>query len=229
MVKEKTELIFLGMNQAGEEVYEWLNGKENVEVKALLTEKDQLSLIEELEPDVVVSSGFEHMVPDDIIKVPEKGIVNLHPSFLPYNRGSHPYIWPIIEDTPAGVSIHYMNDGIDEGPVIAKKEVRVEPEDTGKTLHERLMFEMVELFKDNWEEVRKGVEGREQDLNRGSTHRKEDLDEASKIRLEEEMKAAELIDRLRALSYPPHKTAYFERNGEKFYLNLEIERTENGK
>ncbi|MFB6158138.1 MAG: formyltransferase family protein [Candidatus Nanohalobium sp.] len=58
-----------------------------------------------MEPEIVIASGFEYKVPEEIIVVPEKGIVNLHPSFLPYNRGAHPYIWPIVEDTPAGVSI----------------------------------------------------------------------------------------------------------------------------
>jgi len=219
-----TEVIFLGMNEAGEKVYDWLNGREDVEVKALLTEKDQLSLIEKLDPELVVSSGFEHKVPKGVIEVPEKGIVNLHPSFLPYNRGAHPYIWPIINDTPAGVSIHYMNEEIDQGDVIARREVRVQPDDTGKSLHQRLMFEQFQLFKQNWEEIKKAEKGREQDLDRGDTHRKKDLDQISEIDMSEEVKAGEMIDKLRAMSYPPHKTVYFERNGQKYYLNLEIEK-----
>jgi len=102
-------------------IYEWLNQRQDVEVMALLTEKNQLSIIKQLEPDIVISSGFEHKVPKEIIEVPENGIINLHPSYLPYNRGSHPHIWSLIEGTPAGVSLHYMVESIDEGPIIDKK------------------------------------------------------------------------------------------------------------
>ena len=216
------EAVFLGMNKAGEEVYDWLNSREDVKVLALLTEKEQLSLIEDLQPEIVISSGFEHKVPKEVIEAPEKGIVNLHPSFLPYNRGSHPYIWPIVDDTPAGVSIHYMDEEIDQGPIIDRKEVPVFNEDTAESLHERLMDEQVELFKENWSIIKKGPEGREQDGERGNTHYRDELDELREIKLGEETTAGELIDRLRALTYPPHRNAYFERNGEKYFIDVDI-------
>jgi methionyl-tRNA formyltransferase len=215
-------IIFLGQNPAGEKVYDWLNQREDVEVLALLTEKDQLSLINKLEPDIVISSGFEHRVPEEVIGVPERGVVNLHPSFLPYNRGAHPYIWPIIEDTPAGVSIHYMTEEIDEGPIIDRREVEVRPEDTAETLYERLQEEQFRQFKDVWPELKQGAEAREQDLDRGSTHIGEDLDEVCKIDTDAEVNAGEFLDRLRGLRFPPHRTAYFERNGRKYYVNIDI-------
>jgi methionyl-tRNA formyltransferase len=215
------EAVFLGLNDAGEEVYNWLNRREDVEVLALLTEKEQLSLIKDLEPEIVIASGFEHKVPEEIIEVPEKGIVNLHPSFLPYNRGSHPYIWPIVEDTPAGVSLHYMNSEIDEGPVIDRREVPVLPEDTAETLYERLQEEQVIQFKENWKELKQGADAREQ-REGGATHYRKDLDDLCKLDLQKKTTIGNLIDRLRALSFPPHETAYFERNGKKYYINVEI-------
>ena len=82
--KKTMEAVFLGLNDAGEQIYNWLNQRKDVDVKALLTEKDQLDLIEALQPEIVISAGFEHKVPEDIIEVPDKGVVNVHPSFLPY-------------------------------------------------------------------------------------------------------------------------------------------------
>lgn len=217
------EVIFLGQNQAGEEIYNWLNQREDAEVLALLTEKEQLSLIEELEPEIVISAGFEHKVHKEIIEVPEKGIINLHPSFLPYNRGAHPYIWPIIEDTPAGVSIHQMTEEIDHGPIIGRREVSVYPSDTGKSLHERLMREQVQQFKENWSDIKRGsIQKTQQSPGRGTTHYKEDLERERQIRLNEETTKENFIDELRALTYPPHRNAYIERNGEKYYLALDI-------
>lgn len=216
------QAVFLGTNPAGEKVYDWLNQRDDVEVLALLTEKEQLSLIEELEPEMVIASGFEHKVPEDIIEVPEKGIVNLHPSFLPYNRGAHPYIWPIIEDTPAGVSIHYMSEEIDEGPVIDRREVEVRPDDNAETLYERLQDEQFRQFKEVWPEIKKGVEGREQNLERGTAHYRKELDELCELDLQDTASMEDLIDKLRALSFSDYETAYFERNGRKYYIDIDI-------
>ena len=216
------QAIFLGTNPAGEKVYDWLNRRDDVEVLALLTEKEQLSLIRDIEPDIVIASGFEHKVPGDIIEVPEKGLVNLHPSFLPYNRGAHPYIWPIVEDTPAGVSVHYMNEEIDEGPVIDRREVEIRPDDTAESLYERLQEEQFQHFKENWEEAKEGIEGRQQKLERGSVRYRDDLDELCELDLGEETKVGDFIDRLRALSFSDHDTAYFERNGKRYYVDIEI-------
>ena len=218
------EAVFLGLNDAGEEIYNWLNQRKDVEVKALLTEQDQLDLIEEIQPEIVISAGFEHKVPEEIIEVPEKGIVNIHPSFLPYNRGSYPYIWPILEGTPAGVSIHYMTEGIDEGPVIDQMEVPVRPDDTAKDLYERLKTESVLLFKESWPEIKEGVKGLSQDLSKGQVHYRSDLDDFAEIDLDENVRAGDLIERLRALTFPPHENAFFEVNGEKYFIEVEITR-----
>lgn len=215
------ETVFLGINDAGEQIYSWLNSQEDVEVKALLTEKEQLSLIKELEPELVISAGFEHKVPEEIIDIPEKGIVNVHPSYLPYNKGSHPYIWSIIDETPAGVSIHYMSPEIDEGPIIAKKEVMVTPEDTGKTLYNRLTRTSVQLFKDNWEKISNGVDAKPQE-EEGTTHYSRELEEISELDLNEEITVGDFINRLRALTFPPHKSAYFELYGKKYFVEIDI-------
>lgn len=214
------EAVFLGMNDAGEKIYEWLNDREEVEVRALLTEKEQLDLVKEIEPDIVFSSGFEHRVPEEIIDVPPRGIINMHPSFLPYNRGSHPYIWPIVEDTPAGVSLHYMSREIDEGPIIDRKEVCVQPDDTAKDLYSRLQEEQFQLFRDNWDDiVNNELDAREQNPGKGRYHYREDLEEIREIDLE---RHGEFIDRLRALSYPPYPNAYFKINNTRYFVEIDI-------
>ena len=50
-----------------------------------------------------------------------KTLINLHISYLPYNRGSYPNYWSFKENTPNGVSIHHIDDGIDTGPVLVQK------------------------------------------------------------------------------------------------------------
>jgi len=216
------DLIFLGMNEAGKEVLDWLKERDEVNIVEVVEEKDDFEVIENERPELVLSSGFEHKVPKEIINIPEKGIVNLHPSYLPYNRGAHPYIWPLIDGTPAGVSVHYMNKEIDEGPIIARKKVDKNPEDDSKTLRDRLMEAQFELFKENWGEIKNGADAWEQDKNNGTTHRKKELDEISQLDLEASEKIGDLINRLKALSYTDEGLAYFEKDGERYFINLDI-------
>lgn len=216
------EIIFLGMNPAGEEVLEWLRQREDVEVLKVITEREGLEKIKDFRPELVISSGFEHIVPKEIIEVPDRGIVNLHPSYLPYNRGAHPYIWPLIEDSPAGVSVHYMDENIDEGPLIARKQVEKKLEDDAKSLRQRLMKEQAQLFKDSWRKILSG-EAEEQDLEKGSIHYKEDLDEVSRLDMDEEMKLKDAIDLLRGLSFGERKLAYFENDG-RYTVGVNIDK-----
>ena len=218
------DAVFLGLNEAGEKAYNWLNQREDINVKALLTEKEQLSLIEDIQPEIVIASGFEHKVPEEIIEVPEKGVVNLHPSFLPYNRGAHPYIWPIVEGTPAGVSIHYMNSEIDEGAVIDKREVMVDPADTAETLYSRLQDEQFLLFMENWDRIKEGAEAREQDLDRGETHYRKELENLRELELDEKSTFEEFIDRIRAVNFSKDQAAYFEKNGKRYSIDIDIRR-----
>jgi methionyl-tRNA formyltransferase len=214
--------VFLGMNDAGKDVLEWLRDNEEVDIEAVITDREGLEKIRDLEPEMVVSSGYEHIVPEDIIEIPERGIVNLHPSYLPYNRGAHPYIWPVVDDTPAGVSIHFMNENLDEGPLVARREVEVRPDDTAYSLRERLMDEQFELFKESWEKIKEG-ECTEQRPEYGNVHRSEELDELAELDLEEEKEVGEVIDILRALTYDGEGLARFERDGEEYTVEVSIE------
>ena len=215
------DVVFLGMNEAGEEVLSWLRDKDDVQVKAVINERGGLPRIKEIEPELVISSGFEHIIPKEIIEVPEKGIVNLHPSYLPYNRGAHPYIWPIIDDTVAGVSVHFMDEDLDTGPLIAREEVEVRPDDDAKSLRDRLMDEQFELFKESWNSILE-EKSWEQRPELGTSHRKKDLDQKSQLELDEEMGLGEFLDLLRGLTYGDEGLASFVKDGKRFSVKIDV-------
>ena len=60
--------------------------------------------------DFIVSYGYRYIIKKNIIDYFHKRIINLHISYLPYNRGADPNLWSILEDTPSGVTIHYIDD-----------------------------------------------------------------------------------------------------------------------
>jgi methionyl-tRNA formyltransferase len=217
------QVVFLGVNDIGMRIYEWLCQHDSVDVTALLTEPDQLNIVEQTAPDLIVSAGFDHLVPQEILTIPSEGAVNLHPSYLPHNRGKSPNVWPLVEDTPAGVTLHSMDAEFDTGAILAQRRVETGFSDTGKELHERLEDAQFELFTDVWPEIESGeIEHTPQDDTAGRYHSKADFIELCELDPEEEVSVKTLLDRLRALTFPPFDNAYLEIDGERYYVDVEI-------
>ncbi|MFC7079059.1 methionyl-tRNA formyltransferase [Halorussus caseinilyticus] len=220
---DPTEVVFLGANNVGREVYDWLCDRESVAVRAMLTEADQLSLVADLEPEVVVAVGFQHIVPPEILAVPEKGCLNLHPGLLPETRGFNPNVWSIVEGHPAGATLHYMDDGVDTGDVIARERVEKRFDDTGRDLYERLERACFEVFTEAWPDVESGtVETEPQDDDRATTHRKREFTDLCELDADAEYTVKELLDRLRALTFPPFDNARIEVDGETYFVDVDV-------
>jgi methionyl-tRNA formyltransferase len=217
------EVVFLGINDVGLDLYEWLCNRDDASVQALLTEKEQLSIVHNLQPELIISIGFNYLIPSDILGVPSEGAINLHPALLPYNRGKSPNVWSIVEDTPAGVSLHYMDPQFDTGDIIAQRPVSKDFEDTGKRLHRRLEEAQIELFTNTWPAIRDGeIEPRPQEEDAGTYHTTKDFLQLCEIKPDERVRAKELLDRLRALTFPPFDNAFIEIEGKKYYIDIEL-------
>lgn len=81
-------------------------------------------------------------------------IFNLHISLLPYNRGASPNFFSFIENTPKGVTIHQIDEGLDTGPILAQKELFFdESKETFASGYEKLILEIQMLFKENWSSI----------------------------------------------------------------------------
>lgn len=99
--------------------------------------------------DFIVSFGYRHILSQRVLdKFPDKAI-NLHISMLPWNRGSSPNLWSWIENTPKGVTIHYMTAGLDKGDIIAQREVPMGDE-TLASSYNKLKSEIEKLFMETW-------------------------------------------------------------------------------
>ena len=72
---------------------------------------------------LIISFGYKRIIKESIIKKLNRPIINLHMSFLPFNKGAHPNFWSFVENTPKGVSIHEIEKNIDSGPTIVRKKL----------------------------------------------------------------------------------------------------------
>jgi len=188
-----------------------------------LSEPDTMESIRKLMPEIGISVFFGYMISRNLLDVFPLECVNVHPSFLPYNRGAHPNIWSILECTPAGATIHYVDNGIDTGDIIAQKEVPVEPIDTGKTLYHKLECACVKLFMDTWPIIRAGNACRiPQSIKNGTYHRSKDVEKIDEIDLDRTYMARELIDTIRARTFSPYTGSYFVSEKRKVYMRLQL-------
>ena len=191
-----------------------------------------LEQVKDLHAEMAVSVLFAYLLRADFLRLFPLGCVNLHPALLPYNRGTYPNVWSIVEGTPAGVTVHYIDEGVDTGDIVAQKEVPVEITDTGSSLYRKLELAGLELFQQIWPLLRQGVAPRRrQDETRATSHRFRDVDRIDEIDLEKTYRAKDLIDVLRARTFPPYPGSYFRHNGKRVFLRLELveEPDENGK
>ncbi|MBL0059840.1 MAG: hypothetical protein IPP35_12245 [Elusimicrobia bacterium] len=177
-----------------------------------------------LRPTLGVSVSFGYLLRKEILDLFPRGCVNLHPGFLPFNRGSYPNVWTLVEGTPAGVTLHYMDEGVDTGDIISQRPVAKEPWDTGGSLYHRLEAESLRLFQESWgplKDVHKPSRA-PQEKGKGTLHRMSDVEMIDEIHLEKNYLAKDLINILRARTFPPHPGAYFRQDGRKIYLRLQL-------
>ena len=188
-----------------------------------LRERDIFQAIKTLKPDIGLSIFFGYVLSKEIIDLFPLGIVNLHPSYLPYNRGTYPNVWSIVEGTPSGITLHYIDKGIDTGDIIAQKEVSVEWTDTGETLYRKLERASVVLFREQWPLIREGKEQRtSQSGMEGTYHPTQDVQGIDEIDLDQRYTARDLINIIRARTFPPYKGAYFGDANKKIYMRIQL-------
>jgi methionyl-tRNA formyltransferase len=179
--------------------------------------------IAELKPDIGISVFFGYLLSEGSLRVMLKGCLNLHPALLPYNRGAHPNVWSIVEGTPAGATMHYVDRGVDTGDIVSQKQVSVDPVDTGESLYRKLERACLDLFEEVWPLVRAGRAPRTPQSNQeGSHHRTRDLARIDEIDLDRSYNARELIDIIRARTFPPYPGACFRVEGRKVHLRLQL-------
>lgn len=121
----------------------------------LLTYNDKITadFVRQNNVSYIVSYGYAPIIKKDVIDVLPREIINIHGAYLPEGRGIYPNVWALLQSFPIGVTLHYIDEGIDTGEVIARKEVLVKDDDTLKTLHSRLLSEVEELFYKNWSKI----------------------------------------------------------------------------
>ncbi len=131
--------------------------------------------------DFLVAHGYRHIIRQNVLDRFPRRAVNLHIAYLPWNRGADPNLWSFIEKTPKGVSIHYLDAGVDTGDIIAQKLVEFEAGETLRTSYARLQAEIAQLFAEHWSRIRAGTCHAVKQTGAGSFHRVADRERVAHL------------------------------------------------
>lgn len=117
-----------------------------------------LQEMQQLEPDVICVVAYGKLLPQEILKIPKYGCINVHASLLPQYRGAAPIQWAVLNgDKVTGVTTMYMDIGMDTGDIILKEEVEIGEEETTGELWDRLAKIGGELLVETLKQIEKGT------------------------------------------------------------------------
>lgn len=166
------KILFLYGNPIALNLAHWLQkNNEIVITKKPITEQ----LIKSEKFDLIISYSYRTLIPKKILELLECDIINLHISYLPWNRGADPNIWSWLDNTPKGVTIHFINEGIDTGDIIVQKQVLLNENMTLRESYDILNQEIIKLFMDSFENINKWKSISTKQKEKGSYHSKGEL------------------------------------------------------
>ncbi len=134
----------------------------NIKVFQPIKIKEEYEEINLLNPDIIITCAYGQIIPEQILDKPKFGCINVHASLLPKLRGGAPIHKAIMYGyLKTGITIMYMDKGMDTGDMISKVEVDIDKNDTAETLHDKLMKESVPLLIETLPSIISGTNKRE--------------------------------------------------------------------
>lgn len=113
--------------------------EENIPVFQPMKIRKDFEKLKNLDIDLIVTCAYGQIIPKEVLDMPKYGCINVHASILPKYRGSAPIQWCLFNnDDVTGVTIMYMDEGMDTGDIIKIKEIPILDSDNVGTLHDKL-------------------------------------------------------------------------------------------
>jgi methionyl-tRNA formyltransferase len=123
-----------------------------------------------LAPDLIAVAGYHRILPPSLLRLPPRGVINLHGSLLPEYRGPCPWKWAILNgETKTGATVQRMSSELDRGDLLTQCDVPIDDEDTGESLFRKISAAAGPLLARTIEEL-EGIAPRPQDERRASYH-----------------------------------------------------------
>ena len=175
--------------------------------------------------DLLFSLHCKQIFPANLTK--NKICINVHPGYNPFNRGWYPQVFSIINKKPIGATIHLMDEEIDHGTIIERKQVKIDSYDDSESLYKKTLKIETELLKANLSSILSGkIKTFEPEIE-GNYNSKKDFKNLCKINLEDKVTFREAIDKLRAFTHGNFYNAYFiDEDNNKIYVQIILKKSD---
>lgn len=161
-------------------------------------------IMDEFPPDLGVNTGYDRLLGPAFLGRFRLGVVNPHASALPHNRGAHQSFWGIMDNTPHGASLHWMDQGLDTGDLIAQAVFEDDGLMSAGQVHQRSHGLLVDLLEEHLPGILAGTAPRLPQPPGGSFHAPGDIREASTVHLSQALDGERLLRLARATDCRGH-------------------------
>lgn len=170
-----------------------------------------------LQPDLAVLAFVMDIIPEKLLTVPSLGTICYHPSILPRHRGASAINWALIQgDARTGLTVFWVDKGIDTGPILLQKEVEVGPDETTGSFYFNTLFPMgVEAMVEAVELIKKGKAPRIPQDNSKATYEPPCDDRVASVNFEKTIK--DIYNLIRGCDPQPGAYTTFKRGKVRFY------------
>jgi methionyl-tRNA formyltransferase len=186
--------------------------------KSINIKKEYLNIIENY--DLIISLHSKQIFPKKLVE--SVRCINIHPGYNPYNRGWYPQVFSILNKLPIGVTIHEMDEFLDHGPIIFRKELITYPWETSSDVYARITEEEIAILKEKLLDIINSSYQTFYPEKEGNINSKEDFNSLCEIDMSKVVSMEQAIDYLRAMTFPGYKNAYFYKDGRKVYIELKL-------
>lgn len=140
------KVVFFGTPEYVNPVIKSLDGNFDL-IKTIRSPKESLGGLGDLDPDLFVVASFGKIIPEDILKIPKLGAINVHPSKLPLYRGPSPIQAQILDGVmDSAISFILMDEIMDSGPILHQGPYKILPKDTFESLCQKMFAESAEIL-----------------------------------------------------------------------------------
>lgn len=168
--------------------------------------------------DLIMCLSYSMMISKDILMSVTYNAVNTHCSLLPFNRGPNPENWTLIKgENLTGVTMHYMNDEVDSGDIIAQSKVFIDIEDTWISLLDKLRISRDALLSDQVNNILMGINSRWKQDDSAATKNLRLTADFPKINFDQ-MDDMQIYNLIRA-QVAPLKGAFIEKRNERIHFD----------
>ncbi len=181
-------------------------------------EPETIALINKINPEIIFCFGGMQIIPKEVLDIPKLGTLNLHPALLPKYRGRFSTVHALFNgEEYTGVTLHYMTEALDAGPIISQTKYKIEDEDTGETLYHKFTAAGTELFKeflDKWLSGKKIIATPQDETQ--ATYYPKGMPNNGEI--DWNWTGIQIKNFIRALTFPPFPPASFKIGDQKIII-----------